>query len=177
MADDEIPCKDCRAYRAQYEAWLTYLPNMNHLWFQNELTKPPDKPRKTFEVKGKPVPAGRCATHYRAERERRRNDAHHRRTQTVYGLSPGEYDELKEFQGGKCAICQRATGKTKRLAIDHDHDCCPGKVSCGQCVRGALCAPCNSMLAHARDDPEMFKRAWAYLLCPPMKRKREGIEL
>jgi hypothetical protein len=178
MADEELdePCKDCRAYRLQYEAWLTYMPNMSSLWL-HELPKPPAKPRATFKVKGKEVPAGRCATHYRAERMRRRNHAHHKMTQNNYGLSAGEYDELKEFQGGACAICQRATGKTKRLAIDHDHTCCPGKTSCGECVRGLLCSLCNSMLAHARDDPTFFRRAFAYLRCPPMKRKREGIDL
>jgi hypothetical protein len=30
-------------------------------------------------------------------------------------------------------------------------------------VRGLLCGPCNGMLAHARDDPEMFRRAMRYL--------------
>jgi hypothetical protein len=175
MADEELdePCKDCRAYRAQFQAFCTYPETVE--WDKDTMPWPPTKPRPTKVIGGKPVPGGRCATHHLAEKRRRRNHAHHRMTQNNYGLSPGEYDELKEFQGGVCAICERATGKTKRLAIDHDHDCCSGKTSCGQCVRGLLCSLCNSMLAHARDDPTFFRRAFAYLRCPPMKRKREGI--
>jgi hypothetical protein len=168
-------CKDCRAYRAQYEAWLTYMPNMSSLWFENGLDKPPDKPRKPMLKDGKPVPGDRCATHHRAKVKRQRATAHARRTQTVYGLDPGEYDALKEFQGGKCAICQRATGDgRKRLAIDHDHSCCPGKTSCGQCVRGLLCSPCNSVLAHFRDSDATAIRAWAYLKWPPNERRKNG---
>lgn len=48
-------------------------------------------------------------------------------------------------QGGKCALCREPLGK--RYAVDHDHDCCPrGKrPACGECIRGVLCMPCNTM--------------------------------
>ena len=39
------------------------------------------------------------------------------------------------------------------LHIDHDHSCCPGKGSCGQCVRGALCARHNVYLGYLEADP------------------------
>jgi hypothetical protein len=88
-----------------------------------------------------PHPGPRCATHWRAELRRRKAAAHGRRTTAVYSLQPADYARLFEHQGRRCAICRRATGATKRLAVDHDHTCCPGPASCGRCVRGLLCGP------------------------------------
>lgn len=79
----------------------------------------------------------------------------------VYGLKPGAYDLIYAAQGGKCFICQRATGKTRRLAVDHNH-------KTGE-VRGLLCKTCNRMLGHLRDDPLAFWRALIYLVSPPAR--------
>jgi hypothetical protein len=109
-----------------------------------------------------PHPGPRCVTHHRARRKVRaagRRPAALRR----FGITPEEYAQLFAAQGNRCAICRRATGATKQLAVDHDHSCCPGPTSCGGCVRGLLCGPCNGMLAHARDDAELFHRAVRYL--------------
>src|SRR4029077_2130187 len=37
-------------------------------------------------------------------------------------------------------------GRGALLAVDHDHNCCPGAHSCGKCIRGILCGTCNSAL-------------------------------
>jgi hypothetical protein len=77
-----------------------------------------------------------------------------------YGLTPEQYDLIYVTQGGKCAICQIATGKTKKLAVDHDHK--TGK------VRGLLCSTCNRMiLGTLRDDITALQRAIDYLITPP----------
>lgn len=76
-----------------------------------------------------------------------------------YGLTPEQYWALYEAQGGACYICQRATGKVRRLAVDHDH--------VTGYVRGLLCKPCNSILAHLRDDWHAAQRVVAYLVAPP----------
>jgi hypothetical protein len=73
-----------------------------------------------------------------------------------YGITPEQYWALYEAQHGSCYICQRATGKVRRLAVDHDH-------ATGY-VRGLLCKPCNSMLAHLRDDPKAAWRVYDYLM-------------
>lgn len=106
-----------------------------------------------------PHPGPRCATHHRARRKALREAAHGRSILKTYGITKEQYEELYEAQGGCCFICQRATGKTKKLAVDHDH-------KTGY-VRMLACGPCNSMLAHVRDDPDVFRRAIVALEAPP----------
>lgn len=106
-----------------------------------------------------PHPGPRCATHHREVTKARREAAHGRAIMERYGLTKEQYEALYEAQGGVCYICRRATGRRKKLAVDHDH-------KTGY-VRGLLCSPCNGMLAHARDDIEMFERAAGYLASPP----------
>jgi hypothetical protein len=78
----------------------------------------------------------------------------------LYAITADEYREILAAQGNACFVCQRATGTGKRrLCVDHDH-------ATGW-VRSILCRPCNRMLGHARDDPEMFERAIQCLISPP----------
>lgn len=90
-----------------------------------------------------------------------------------YGITYHQFAELLEEQGGCCAICRKdicASGR--ELSIDHDHSCCPqGGRSCGDCVRGILCQPCNGMLGYAQDDPEILKAGINYLLIPRPQRR------
>jgi len=109
---------------------------------------------------------GKCKPAVLRERKDR---AHRKRVEAQYNLPPGGYDALYEAQGGRCYICTRANGSTRRLAVDHDHACCPAGGSCGKCVRGLLCKPCNRALGHARDDAEFFERAARYLRTPPAR--------
>lgn len=113
-----------------------------------------------------PHPGPRCASHHRAIKKVRQDAAHEAMVQRVYGLPPGLYEAMYQAQGGRCAICQIATGKAKRLAVDHDHSCCPGRISCGRCVRGLLCGSCNHVIL-GRYTPEMLERAIHYLIDPP----------
>lgn len=129
----------------------------------------PGKPCKDCGSTTRPTPhpGPRCATCNRARKKVVSAQRHDAYAQRQYGLAAGQYEAIKAAQGGRCAICQRGQGITRRLAIDHDHSCCPGAVSCGRCVRGLLCGRCNDMLAHARDDHEVFLRAVGYLNDPP----------
>jgi hypothetical protein len=88
-------------------------------------------------------PGPRCTTHHREKKKADKERAHGRHVEKTYGISKELYDELYRLQGGKCYVCQISTGKTKRLAVDHDHRCCPGPKSCGKCVRGLACGHCN----------------------------------
>ena len=67
-------------------------------------------------------------------------------------------------QDGLCAICQDPLIVGPNTHIDHDHKCCASySVSCGKCVRGLLCRPCNHGLGKFRDSPEYLRAAAAYL--------------
>ncbi len=114
-----------------------------------------------------PHPGPRCFTHWKVETKRRKQVAHERHVATTYNLPPGHYDLLYQWQGGRCYICQRATGKTKALAVDHNHET-------GE-VRGLLCSPCNrGVLGHLREDVASLVRAIAYLHSSPYERMKNG---
>lgn len=116
-----------------------------------------------------PDSGGRCMTHWRAEKLRRKANAHEKRVQQTYGLEKGEYARLYEFQGGRCALCRRATGASKRLAVDHDH--------ATGAVRGLCCGVCNKwILGHARDSVAYFRRCIRYLTTTPYSLMRAGEE-
>lgn len=72
----------------------------------------------------------------------------------LYTLSSEEYDAILVAQGGACADCRQpetrtTRGRIRNLAVDHDHACCPGKRSCGKCLRGIVCGACNDRRAAA----------------------------
>lgn len=105
------------------------------------------------------APGPRCASCHRERKKASARASHARWILKTYGLTIEQYEALYEAQGGVCYICRRATGKTRRLAVDHDH-------ATGY-VRGLLCKPCNSVLAHFRDDAEAAYRTAHYLITPP----------
>lgn len=86
-----------------------------------------------------------------------------------YGITLEEYNRRVEEQGGVCALCgeeyiEAEPGKVPRgLHVDHDHSCCPGRRSCGECIRGLLCAKCNHLLGNARDSTDVLLKAIEYL--------------
>lgn len=118
--------------------------------------------RKPVLRNGKPVPGYRCATHWRSLNSSRKDTAWERRLMDVYGLSADEYWAIYEYQGGRCYICRRGTGASKRLSVDHCHET--------GMVRGLLDTACNKwVLGMLRDDVDAFQRAIDYLTNPPAK--------
>lgn len=81
-----------------------------------------------------------------------------------YGVTREQY-EAATLAG--CEICGRTD---KPLHVDHDHNCCPtrGRTSrtCGKCVRGFLCGPCNRGIGLFFDVPTALERAALYLRKP-----------
>jgi ribosomal protein S27AE len=88
----------------------------------------------------------------------------HYRSKTLarHHLTGAQFDHLMSEQGSACAICQTSLDE-ETVRVDHDHSCCPTQGSCGKCVRGILCQPCNSALGMLRDNPAFCREAANYL--------------
>lgn len=76
---------------------------------------------------------------------RRRKDSALRKT---YNITLDDYEVRLRNQNNGCNACHDSNpgGGRKYFSVDHDHSCCPGKTSCGKCVRGLLCSRCNLAL-------------------------------
>lgn len=105
------------------------------------------------------APGPRCATCHRIRKKALKAASHARWIEKAYGITYGQYWALYEAQGGVCYICQRASGKTKHLSVDHNH--------ATGFVRGLLCSTCNKILGHLRDDAAAAYRIYRYLREPP----------
>lgn len=73
--------------------------------------------------------------------------------QRRFNLTPEEYYWLFSLSGDSCALCKEPetmrtkSGEIRSLSIDHDHRCCTASgTSCGYCIRGLLCSPCNFLV-------------------------------
>lgn len=111
-----------------------------------------------------PEPGPRCS---RCHKVKKKADGTRRWAASLmkkYGLTEEQYWAMYAEQGGKCALCQRATGRTKRLAVDHDHKT--------GLARGLACGPCNREVIGilAGDDPEYFRRGYIHLTNGAAKR-------
>lgn len=72
-------------------------------------------------------------------------------------MSEAQYTQMFNRFDGLCWSC-----KDRPVAvIDHDHSCCP-KHSCGQCVRGLLCAQCNTALGLLNESDSTILGLLAY---------------
>lgn len=85
----------------------------------------------------------------------------------AYNITFEDYARLLESQDFGCAICSRVFDDFKidgRYGdVDHDHACCDGPKSCGECVRGILCHLCNKGLGFFADSPQRLEAAKQYL--------------
>lgn len=80
-----------------------------------------------------------------------------KRIKYKYGLDWEAYCAMLE---AGCMVC----GDKDSLQVDHDHTCCPGINTCGQCVRGMLCKRHNVILGWAHDSVDELGKMIEYLL-------------
>lgn len=63
-------------------------------------------------------------------------------------------DQFAAMLAGGCGACGvLADTNGMQLVVDHDHSCCPGRNTCGECVRGVLCTRHN-ILAGFLESPD-----------------------
>jgi hypothetical protein len=98
--------------------------------------------------------------HPETARERSRQKGAQYRDKYLYGLTPEGRARLLAEQDGCCYLCGEPlqTGAPGMVHVDHDHACCRGVRSCGTCVRGLACEPCNKGIGAFGDDPERMRR-------------------
>lgn len=82
----------------------------------------------------------------------------------TYKMSREQYNEMLERQGNRCAICRSSEPGGKNWHVDHDHSCCPGRYTCGDCTRGLLCKECNTKIVDvAENKMHLLEKALEYL--------------
>ena len=86
--------------------------------------------------------------------------ASHGYTRRKYNLSD---DQMARLYTSNCGICGNPESQKRSLSVDHDHSCCPGETSCGDCVRGFLCSNCNRGLGLFGDSASRLQAAIEYL--------------
>jgi hypothetical protein len=95
----------------------------------------------------------------------------------LYRLTLDRYEEMLTRQGGGCLICGTPDERGNKLSVHHDHRCCPGKRSCGECVVALLCGDCNRAEGLLRSDPVRVERLLGMLLAPPQLGGQVGLEV
>lgn len=80
-----------------------------------------------------------------------------------YGLHKAEIARMLAAQDGRCKSCGDVLKPGHGTHVDHSHSCCPGKKSCGKCLRGLLCRSCNLMLGNALDSASRLRAGATYL--------------
>jgi hypothetical protein len=93
------------------------------------------------------------------ELQRRRNRI---KALRLYRLSVEQFETMVASRGGVCEICGKPPRVGRRLVVDHDRGCCPHARTCGTCIRGLLCVPCNASLG-LLERPAWLSSAMAYL--------------
>lgn len=156
-------CSDkCRTEKTRRLGRESYHRNNNNGWVRQEIQCAYDRCGKTFlpKTSRSKYCSSNCSQmgHYYANPEKHKAEQWRRK----YGITPEAYQELLDRQGGTC-VCGHAPDD-RYLSVDHNHACCPGDKSCGECVRGLLCNDCNISLGFLRDDPNRLMVLAQYLV-------------
>lgn len=110
----------------------------------------------TKRAGGKKYPRSRCKVCMRPK-------GRHWARSSKYGITEEKFNQMLADQNHRCALCGTSDHGGRNWQVDHDHACCPGKRSCGDCVRSLLCQLCNLGLGSFQDDINKLELAIEYL--------------
>ncbi|PWH05226.1 hypothetical protein DEO23_14190 [Brachybacterium endophyticum] len=172
-------CKACNAsikrakhVPAPYD-WSTWRPKETKICRVCGLEMPLSEfPKSRISTHGQQLHHGTCKScgagkykDWRATQDPARLKA--QRRVWLFNLDHESYAQILSSQGGACAICATPFAEDGRdVYVDHDHGCCPGRRSCGKCIRGFLCNRCNTALGQLRDSREITAAALSYVESP-----------
>lgn len=128
-------------------------PNKNFRIYRLDRTKGFDKSNMVWREVTPSRDRRQYAKTWRELNDRRVRNS---RLKTQFGITLEQYEARLESQNNVCAICKSASDKIA-LAVDHCHS--TGK------IRGLLCANCNKILGHAKDNVVILREAINYLGC------------
>jgi hypothetical protein len=174
IADCENPTKARGWCMAHYKRWknhgdANWVPPVKETKAPTQKRLETPKPCEMGDCGRFQVARGMCQHHYSRWLRRESpqgvvSDWNWKRLTYDYGVDREWYEKTLADQGGGCAICgSTAPGQGERFSIDHDHGCCPGRKSCGRCVRGLLCRSCNLAIGLFEDNLGRVQSAASYL--------------
>ena len=133
-------------------------PEYSRKWY---LEHKQEKAAYNRERSQRPEVVKRRRERYRAYYQRTPESFRRWQLWSAYRVTPERYEELLRLQDGKC-VCGNvfrtdSRNKADTPHVDHDHRCCPGLKSCGECVRGLLCRNCNRALGLLKDSASVLR--------------------
>lgn len=97
----------------------------------------------TIETKNKPVDTTKTYIYAKQDYVYKR----HYMLMAKYKMT---LEEFNTRAANGCEICGEF--KERSLHVDHDHKCCDGITTCGNCVRGVICNGCNTAVDKMEND-------------------------
>src|ERR1035438_5681784 len=134
-------------------------------WSDPEARKEYNRTKAAEKYAENPEPFIAASRKYReanlGRRGRLRNEAAD--LKYMYGITPEQWQAMFDAQGGCCYLCGEPLdlelkGRGVGISTDHDHSCGRGRRSCGTCIRGLACMPCNAGIGNFGDDPGRMRR-------------------
>jgi hypothetical protein len=126
-------------------------------WRKANPEKQREHNRRWYEANREKIRAQR-RRYYEANRDKQRQQQRDAQLWRMHGMYPHDWAAMWASQGGCCYLCSYPLpDDPAKVAIDHDHRCCPMNRSCRRCRRGMAHKLCNVIIGAAGDDPALLR--------------------